>query len=140
MLGLNAVFPESRNASVPSLASRLPSPILQPAPAALTGAGNPDFITMQAINAMNPVDVFFIPDKALRKLISAAPAVSEVLRPSLKALKIELLVISALYKGVPQFDSAPGAILQRSGSIPKRSGDYGALARLRRSARGPGAH
>jgi hypothetical protein len=137
---LNAVFPESRNASVPSLASRLPSPIQQPGPAALTGAGNPDFITMQAINAMNRVDVFFIPDKALRKLISAAPAVSEVLRPSLQALKIELLVISALYKGVPQFDSAPGAILQRSGSIPKRSGDYGALARLRRSARGPGAH
>ena len=67
MLGLNAVFPESRNASVPSLASRLPAPILQPGPAALTGAGNPDFITMQAINAMNRVDVFFIMDKGQEK-------------------------------------------------------------------------
>jgi precorrin-6A synthase len=31
------------------------------------GAGNPDFITIQAINAMNRVDVFFIPDKGIEK-------------------------------------------------------------------------
>ena len=31
------------------------------------GAGNPDFITIQAINAMNRVDVFFIPDKGAEK-------------------------------------------------------------------------
>jgi precorrin-6A synthase len=31
------------------------------------GAGNPDFITIQAINAMNRVDVFFIPDKGTEK-------------------------------------------------------------------------
>jgi len=31
------------------------------------GAGNPDFVTIQAINAMNQVDVFFIPDKGLEK-------------------------------------------------------------------------
>jgi len=37
------------------------------------GAGNPDYVTVQAINALNQADVFFIPDKgaekaALRKL------------------------------------------------------------------------
>jgi precorrin-6A synthase len=31
------------------------------------GAGNPDFITIQAIKAMNRVDVFFIPDKGIEK-------------------------------------------------------------------------
>jgi len=31
------------------------------------GAGNPDFVTVQAINAMNAVDVFFIPDKGADK-------------------------------------------------------------------------
>jgi precorrin-6A synthase len=31
------------------------------------GAGNPDFITIQAIDAMNRVDVFFIPDKGIEK-------------------------------------------------------------------------
>lgn len=31
------------------------------------GAGNPDFITIQAINALNKVDVFFIPDKGTEK-------------------------------------------------------------------------
>jgi precorrin-6A synthase len=31
------------------------------------GAGNPDFVTIQAINAMNQVDVFFIPDKGSEK-------------------------------------------------------------------------
>ena len=31
------------------------------------GAGNPDFLTIQAINAMNRVDVFFIPDKGVEK-------------------------------------------------------------------------
>jgi len=37
------------------------------------GAGNPDYVTIQAVNALNEVDVFFTPDKgtekdALRKL------------------------------------------------------------------------
>jgi precorrin-6A synthase len=31
------------------------------------GAGNPDYVTMQAINALNQVDVFFIPDKGVEK-------------------------------------------------------------------------
>ena len=31
------------------------------------GAGNPDFVTIQAVNAMNEVDVFFIPDKGIEK-------------------------------------------------------------------------
>jgi precorrin-6A synthase len=31
------------------------------------GAGNPDLVTIQAINAMNQVDVFFIPDKGSEK-------------------------------------------------------------------------
>ncbi|MER8377417.1 precorrin-6A synthase (deacetylating) [Mesorhizobium sp. M1406] len=31
------------------------------------GAGNPDFVTIQAVNAMNQVDVFFIPDKGIEK-------------------------------------------------------------------------
>jgi precorrin-6A synthase len=31
------------------------------------GAGNPDFITIQAIKTMNRVDVFFIPDKGIEK-------------------------------------------------------------------------
>jgi len=31
------------------------------------GAGNPDFLTIQAIDAMNRVDVFFIPDKGNEK-------------------------------------------------------------------------
>ena len=31
------------------------------------GAGNPDFITIQAIKAMNWVDVFFLPDKGIEK-------------------------------------------------------------------------
>ena len=31
------------------------------------GAGNPDFLTIQAIDAMNRVDVFFIPDKGMEK-------------------------------------------------------------------------
>jgi precorrin-6A synthase len=31
------------------------------------GAGNPDYVTIQAIDAMNRVDVFFIPDKGLEK-------------------------------------------------------------------------
>ena len=31
------------------------------------GAGNPDFVTIQAIDAMNRVDVFFIPDKGIEK-------------------------------------------------------------------------
>jgi precorrin-6A synthase len=31
------------------------------------GAGNPDYVTIQAIDAMNRVDVFFIPDKGAEK-------------------------------------------------------------------------
>ena len=31
------------------------------------GAGNPDYVTIQAINAMNEADVFFIPDKGREK-------------------------------------------------------------------------
>src|SRR5271170_920807 len=31
------------------------------------GAGNPDYVTVQAINALNQVDVFFIPDKGTDK-------------------------------------------------------------------------
>ncbi|HTJ03275.1 MAG TPA: precorrin-6A synthase (deacetylating) [Methylovirgula sp.] len=31
------------------------------------GAGNPDYVTVQAINALNKVDVFFIPDKGSEK-------------------------------------------------------------------------
>ncbi|MGE0281611.1 MAG: precorrin-6A synthase (deacetylating) [Rhizobiaceae bacterium] len=31
------------------------------------GAGNPDFVTVQAVNAMNQVDVFFIPNKGIEK-------------------------------------------------------------------------
>ncbi|MGO8739802.1 precorrin-6A synthase (deacetylating) [Rhodoblastus sp.] len=31
------------------------------------GAGDPDFLTVQAINALNRVDVFFIPDKGAEK-------------------------------------------------------------------------
>jgi precorrin-6A synthase len=31
------------------------------------GAGNPDYLTVQAINALNRVDVFFIPDKGKEK-------------------------------------------------------------------------
>jgi precorrin-6A synthase len=31
------------------------------------GAGNPDYVTIQAINALNQVDVFFIPDKGADK-------------------------------------------------------------------------
>lgn len=31
------------------------------------GAGNPDYLTVQAINAMNRTEVFFIPDKGLEK-------------------------------------------------------------------------
>ena len=38
------------------------------------GAGNPDFITIQAINAINRVDVFFIPDKGNEKADLAVSA------------------------------------------------------------------
>lgn len=31
------------------------------------GAGHPDFVTVQAVNAMNQVDVFFIPNKGIEK-------------------------------------------------------------------------
>ena len=31
------------------------------------GAGNPDYITVQAINALNEVDVFFVMDKGHKK-------------------------------------------------------------------------
>ncbi len=31
------------------------------------GAGNPDYVTIQAVNALNQVDVFFIPDKGTEK-------------------------------------------------------------------------
>jgi precorrin-6A synthase len=31
------------------------------------GAGNPDYVTIQAINALNEVDVFFIMDKGQEK-------------------------------------------------------------------------
>src|SRR5580693_9743659 len=31
------------------------------------GAGNPDYVTVQAIKALNQVDVFFIPDKGAEK-------------------------------------------------------------------------
>jgi precorrin-6A synthase len=31
------------------------------------GAGNPDYVTIQAVNALNQADVFFIPDKGLEK-------------------------------------------------------------------------
>jgi precorrin-6A synthase len=31
------------------------------------GAGNPDYLTVQAINALNQADVFFIPDKGVEK-------------------------------------------------------------------------
>ena len=31
------------------------------------GDGNPDFVTIQAIDAINGVDVFFIPDKGIEK-------------------------------------------------------------------------
>ena len=36
------------------------------------GAGNPDYITVQAINALNEVDVFFVMDKDLRQRIWSA--------------------------------------------------------------------
>jgi len=29
------------------------------------GAGNPDYVTMQAVNALNEVDVFFVMDKGV---------------------------------------------------------------------------
>ena len=32
------------------------------------GCGNPDYVTVQAINALNQVDVFFIPDKGVEKV------------------------------------------------------------------------
>ena len=32
------------------------------------GAGNPDYVTVQAINALNEVDVFFIPNKGTEKV------------------------------------------------------------------------
>ena len=31
------------------------------------GAGNPDYVTVQAINALNEVDVFFVMDKGAEK-------------------------------------------------------------------------
>ncbi len=31
------------------------------------GAGNPEYLTVQAINAMNRAEVFFMPDKGLEK-------------------------------------------------------------------------
>ena len=31
------------------------------------GAGNPEYVTIQAINALNQVDVFFIPNKGMEK-------------------------------------------------------------------------
>jgi precorrin-6A synthase len=31
------------------------------------GAGNPDYVTVQAINALNEVDVFFVMDKGKEK-------------------------------------------------------------------------
>ena len=31
------------------------------------GAGNPDYVTVQAINALNEVDVFFVIDKGKEK-------------------------------------------------------------------------
>jgi len=31
------------------------------------GAGNPDYVTMQAVNALNEVDVFFVMDKGVAK-------------------------------------------------------------------------
>jgi len=31
------------------------------------GAGNPDYVTIQAINALNQVDAFFVPDKGVEK-------------------------------------------------------------------------
>jgi precorrin-6A synthase len=31
------------------------------------GAGNPDYVTVQAINALNEVDVFFVMDKGQEK-------------------------------------------------------------------------
>ena len=31
------------------------------------GAGNPDYVTVQAINALNEVDVFFVMDKGHEK-------------------------------------------------------------------------
>jgi precorrin-6A synthase len=31
------------------------------------GAGNPDYVTVQAVNALNQADVFFIPDKGVEK-------------------------------------------------------------------------
>ena len=31
------------------------------------GAGNPDYMTVQAIDALNRVDVFFLPDKGAEK-------------------------------------------------------------------------
>ncbi len=31
------------------------------------GAGNPDYVTIQAVNALNEVDVFFVMDKGIAK-------------------------------------------------------------------------
>ena len=31
------------------------------------GAGNPDYLTIQAVDALNRVDVFFVPDKGAEK-------------------------------------------------------------------------
>ena len=31
------------------------------------GAGDPDYVTVQAVNALNRVDAFFIPDKGTEK-------------------------------------------------------------------------
>lgn len=42
------------------------------------GAGNPDYVTMQAVDAMNRADVFFLPDKGSEKA-------------ELRALRLEIL-------------------------------------------------
>ena len=55
------------------------------------GAGNPDYLTVQAINALNQVDVFFIPDKGAEK------AALRELRTSI----CERFIENAAYRTVP---------------------------------------
>jgi len=60
------------------------------------GAGNPDYVTIQAVNALNQADVFFIPDKGAEK------AALRELRTSILERFIKNATYRAVHYKIPQ--------------------------------------
>jgi precorrin-6A synthase len=85
------------------------------------GAGNPDYITVQAINALNEVDVFFVMDKGQEKedLVRLRREICERYIKNKSYRTIET-ADPARDRGAPSYESAVGAWHKQRADIYER--------------------